>query len=682
MKRPLDKLWAKITALILLSILVPVCLLSGVGIVYLIDSNTYADGGDEAISSAVTTNHFWSKMQEACDYYQSILDDDDGSILYYQNEFGEENSNFYFAIRDEGGKTLLQNYAGNDSMYTYTDSRSVSYNYRSYEESKSFASNYERDQYIETCYDTYWSLTCIETWEEYDEYGNAEFFLAVEYIIADQVTVYVTGNVKSDMTAVDEFYISTYWMSLLVSARYTIIALCVISLLACIFLFVFLVCSAGHKEGIDGIHLNWMSRIPFDLYLVIIVAAVATLVVMIADAAYNGVVWYVTAFIIGSIAILLLVMSTFITFAARTKAGRWWENNIIYRLLRLFWRLVRGLKNGLVYILRSLPLYWKTGLIWGALSIVELICLFGFRYDGDVLLFLFVLEKMILTTVIIIAVINMRVLQKGGREIAAGNLAYTVDLRHMLWDFKKHGENLNCIGVGMQRAVDEQMKSERLKTELITNVSHDIKTPLTSIINYVDLLKHDGPESEGFSEYIDVLERQSKRLKKLSEDVVEASKASSGGLAIELDNVDVNLLLSQAIGEYSDRMNEAGLSTVVSTALESPEVLADGKLLWRVFDNLLSNICKYTLKGTRVYIASEVVDSEVRISFKNISSYALNISSDELMERFIRGDSSRATEGSGLGLSIARSLTQLQGGSLNLSIDGDLFKATLIFPRH
>jgi signal transduction histidine kinase len=244
---------------------------------------------------------------------------------------------------------------------------------------------------------------------------------------------------------------------------------------------------------------------------------------------------------------------------------------------------------------------------------------------------------------------------------------------------REHGENLNNIGEGLKSALAEKMKSEHMKAELITNVSHDIKTPLTSIVNYVDLLKKEGLESENAAEYLNVLEKHSGKLKKLTEDLIEASKAASGCIAVNAENMDINVLLSQACGEYEDKLAECKLHPVLTLAEENPIIFADGGLVWRVFDNLFNNICKYSQKGTRVYLKTEVKEDKVYITFSNISAAQLDISSDELMARFVRGDVSRSTEGSGLGLSIARSLTELQNGSFDIIIDGDLFKAQTVF---
>ena len=216
-----------------------------------------------------------------------------------------------------------------------------------------------------------------------------------------------------------------------------------------------------------------------------------------------------------------------------------------------------------------------------------------------------------------------------------------------------------------------------MKTELITNVSHDIKTPLTSVINYVDLLKREGLDSESAPEYLEVLERQTGKLKRLTDDLVEASKASAGNVAVNREELDLKVLLSQAVGEYEERMNANGLVLLLETPQEEMKVRTDGRLMWRVFDNLMNNICKYSQPNTRVYVTALENGGKKQVVFRNISREQLNISPEELNERFVRGDRSRNTEGSGLGLSIAKSLTEVQGGALDIQIDGDLFKATV-----
>lgn len=287
-------------------------------------------------------------------------------------------------------------------------------------------------------------------------------------------------------------------------------------------------------------------------------------------------------------------------------------------------------------------------------------------------------------------------IEHGLKEIAAGDLDYKIDLTELQGeDNLQLAGIVNSLGEGMKAAVQEQMKSERLKADLITNVSHDIKTPLTSIINYVDLLQKENIEKEPEASYIEVIARQSARLKKLIVDLVDASKASTGNVKVELVNMDANMIAEQASGEYIDKLMQKNITLVTNLAKDRAGIEADGRHLWRVFDNLLNNAFKYTMPGTRLYVNTYITDEDgnvirdltksikepakVCIEFKNISEAPLNISSDELMERFVRGDSSRNTEGSGLGLSITRSLCQLQHADFNIVIDGDLFKAVITF---
>lgn len=293
---------------------------------------------------------------------------------------------------------------------------------------------------------------------------------------------------------------------------------------------------------------------------------------------------------------------------------------------------------------------------------------------------LFLLEKAVLYPLITICLLQMRKLKEQAGKLALGDMENTVDTSWMFWEFKQHGENLNKIREGINAAVEQRMKSERFKTELITNVSHDIKTPLTSIINYVDLLSKEDIENPKVQEYLEVLSRQSARLKKLIEDLMEASKASTGNLAVALESCNAGILVTQTIGEFQEKLKDSQIDLIVQGSEGEILIPADTRHLYRVFDNLMNNICKYAQEGTRAYVNVERKGAECEIIFRNISKYPLNIGSEELMERFVRGDSSRNTEGSGLGLSIANSLTELMKGRMNLVTDGDLFKVILTFP--
>ncbi len=368
-----------------------------------------------------------------------------------------------------------------------------------------------------------------------------------------------------------------------------------------------------------------------------------------------------------------------LTFATRVKTSTLIKNNILYKLFFFIKKHIKKLFAFLRFEFKNIPLVWRTVIVVLAVSFLWMLLIIRSYYDAEAKLFTFVFLCLFSFVAVFLAITLQRI-KKGGERIASGDLEHKIDTKYLYGDFKDFAESLNNINDGLAVAVNERMKSERFKTELITNVSHDIKTPLTSIINYVDLIKKEKPENEKIVEYIAVLDRQSSRLKKLIEDLVEASKASTGNLTVNLTECEVGVLLSQTVGEFDEKLKSTGLNVVLKQPEEPVKILADGRHLWRVFDNLMNNICKYSLRGTRVYLeVSKNVGSAV-ITFRNISAFELNISSEELMERFVRGDKSRGTEGSGLGLSIARSLTELQKGTLDISVDGDLFKVTLTFP--
>ena len=268
---------------------------------------------------------------------------------------------------------------------------------------------------------------------------------------------------------------------------------------------------------------------------------------------------------------------------------------------------------------------------------------------------------------------------EGLQKISSGEIQYKIPEEGLTGDQQLMAEYINNIGSGLDAAVENSLKNERMKTELITNVSHDIKTPLTSIINYVDLLKRENFTDPKICGYLDVLEEKSQRLKTLTEDVVEASKASTGNITLEMADLDFVEMIQQVIGEFEEKFNDKGLTMMVHFPDEPSVIRADGRRMWRVLENIFNNTAKYAMEGTRVY--AEIVNDKNKVTFslKNISAQALNISADELTERFIRGDVSRNTEGSGLGLSIAKSLTELQGGEFKLYVDGDLFKVMITF---
>ena len=274
---------------------------------------------------------------------------------------------------------------------------------------------------------------------------------------------------------------------------------------------------------------------------------------------------------------------------------------------------------------------------------------------------------------------GLDLIMDGLKKISDGELQYKIKTDTLTGKQKVMAEYINNIGGGLDAAVENSLKKERMQTELITNVSHDLKTPLTSIINYVDLMKRENPTDPKIQEYLRILDEKSQRLKVLTEDVVEASKASTGNIKLEMNDIDFVEMVQQVIGEFEEKFQEKNLTMMVHFTDEPSIIYADGQRMWRVLENVFGNVVKYAMEGTRVYAEISNRNKKVTFSLKNISAQPLNISADELTERFIRGDVARNTEGSGLGLSIAKSLTELQGGEFKLYLDGDLFKVMITF---
>ncbi|MEM1484786.1 sensor histidine kinase [Oscillospiraceae bacterium PP1C4] len=622
---------AKITAIFLFIISLIATFGGTAGIVYMAEEGYYNPSGYSFYSSvfcdyvtrdyADTVYYNYFKLSQKAE--QSA--ENAFRLEQYKQQFAKENTNFFFTITDTNDKEVL--------------------------------SNYEQQDY-----------GALKSFDYHDDTSNGETYTLNAYI-------------KNPITAKDSYYTVHYVFQTLYSMRYITIALVALSAVLDVVLFIFLLCSAGHRKGEEEIVLNAQDKIPFDLYAAGIFMALLFLICTgINVYGILEIVLICTAII----AAVLLGLALCMTLAARYKKGKWWRNTVLYRGLKLVCSVWSLMRKSAQHLLSNLPLLWKSVWIFAGYLFINgvFVLLFVFSLDsfGEVL---FPILTLLFNGAVLVGLcfimLQMHSLKCGGEKIAGGDFNCKINTENMLWDLKMHGETLNNISSGMSKAVEERMKSERLKTELITNVSHDIKTPLTSIVNYVDLLKKENIENKNAVEYVEVLDRQSARLKKLIEDLVEASKASTGNLSVNPVRTDIVELLNQSIGEYTERFAASKLETIIHTPQNETAILADGRLLWRVFDNLLNNICKYSQPNTRVYLDVDEAAGKIMICFKNISQYPLNITTDELLERFVRGDSARTTEGSGLGLSIAKSLTELQKGSFKLSVDGDLFKIVISF---
>lgn len=490
-----------------------------------------------------------------------------------------------------------------------------------------------------------------------------------------QMVVILPQNVGTDWNSTDLYVQANTLLNFVYSMRYTALVTMFVSFIIGAAAFVFLMCAAGHRNGTDEIVTTVWDHLWLDVFAVgavlaeVFVFYVAAIFLINVDVAYLPFILFVTA--VATLCMGWLLLLFLLSFSVRVKLGKWWRHTLCYQLFRKIGQFARMIWENIGFL-------WKVILVMLVLAFFEGIGVLMF-FNSDIALLLWLLEKLVLYPLVLWYCVQLNQLKNGTEKIAGGEPGYQISTKRMTGIFKEQGEQINHISDGMTHAIEERMKSERFKTELITNVSHDIKTPLTSIINYVDLLEKEDLHNETAQEYLEVLERQSSRLKKLIEDLIEASKASTGNLPVHLERLEVGIFMTQTVGEFEEKTKAAGLDLVIEKPETPVYIMADSRHFWRVIDNLMNNICKYAQSGTRVYINLEVKEAQVSITFRNTSKYPLNISSDELMERFVRGDASRNTEGSGLGLSIANSLMDLMGGTFRLYVDGDLFKVVLGF---
>ena len=430
-------------------------------------------------------------------------------------------------------------------------------------------------------------------------------------------TLTVKGYVVKDMEPRGDLWQRANLASFLYTGRFAVLWIAGLSFLLGVLLFLFLLRAAGHRKNTEEIVPSFVEKIPFDVFTVLVIAAIAVFMTPLMA----GFDWPEILFAL--IPCVLLIGLTFLlwcmSFAVRVKLGTLWSGCLIVRFCRWLWK-------GLTTLVRHLPILWKWGLGLAGAAFIDLIFRMNAVWSENRATFFWFLFWLLAAAATLYAVLAFRRLRLGAKEIASGNLSSTVEEKNLILDFKDHAHDLNHIRDGLNEALEKRLQSERFRTELITNVSHDIKTPLTSIVNYVDLLQKEEPKTEKQQEYLEVLSRQSGKLKKLIEDLIEASKASSGAMAVDLQPCDLSVLLDQTAGEYAERLEKARLELVLQKPEIPVTVLADGRHLWRIFDNLMNNIVKYALPGTRVYL-------------------------------------------------------RLQKGEMDIDLDGDLFKVTLRFPK-
>jgi len=613
--------------------------------------------------------------------YQWCAENREGGLTYLEKqrlleceaELDPERTNFRYIVRDNGTGQILLSSTGEASLAsaTHVERRSIEWGFADhvgYDSERGLFSYYNSD-----------TTLLLESPVEVEK-------------ALERRSLVVEAGVEALLPAQDDFaQAAALYGAADISWLYVTAALTAAALI----LLVFLMCCAGHRRSSDTAVLNWQDKIPYDIYLCLMIPGAWGLFALAASGFLYADGWtgrredVIPVLLISALCAagaMALTAAFFMSTAARIKAGTPLRNTLVWRLCAWLRRTVRRAWRALRAFVRATAGSWPlTGRVIAFFALyLALTLLTGVTvvlapfFQGAVLYLLCRWTQ------------EWKRIRAGTRDIVSGDPDRRIELTGMrrFPDLLEHAGQLNDLGAAINtaveermKAVEEQMKSERMKAELITNVSHDLKTPLTSIINYVDLLKKEDLPGEKAREYVQVLDRKSQRLKKLTEDLVEASKASTGALAVNAERIGMGQLTTQALGEYGEKLSGAGLHLVAALPEEEIFVLADGRHLWRILDNLMGNCVKYAMPGTRVYLDLCVREGRAVFTLKNISARQLNIPAEQLMERFVQGDESRAAEGSGLGLSIARSLTELQGGTFRLEVDGDLFKAVMELPE-
>ena len=695
----------KLTAFIIATVFLLAAVSSGIGIACIAATGLYSQTLEEVIdrqianethSFAVNLAHRYASMELGGIpeiYLEQYYDD-----WWLYNSFKPDT--WYYTIADSSGKILESNLPEDTTGLKAYKIEVTNINYRqllsavpqvedpipetTMEPIITEDAVIEATTVTEEYFDRNYTVTADGIYSDgYWDYEN-QALVDVTYRLGTlkycQVTIYLADGALQE---------AHYWNFLRMVApyNYTLFWVLGIGLLGFAVCAVYLCISAGRTPNSEVIKAGGLNKLPLDLYLAVAFSGICILIILLAEGFEYLLVDIPTLAIPYGIALLtticVLAEGFLLALVAqcKMKGGYWWRNSLVGRFVRFCGRWVfRGLKaarNMLPIVARWVGLILSLALCAFLSLVVCLNCWEDiFQIFWGLVTFGF--------GILILAVIAYGAwcfghLLKGAKNMAQGDLDQKIENKYLYGSFGQMAKELNNLADGAKIAAERQMKSERMKTELITNVSHDIKTPLTSIINYVDLLKSAESEEER-NQYLEVLDRQSQALKKLIEDLMDMSKANSGNVTLELTQIDLAEAVNQALGEFADKLDAVSLTPVFRHPDETITINADGKHLWRILHNLLSNACKYAMPGTRLYLDLLALEGKAVLTIKNISKEELNMDAEALMERFVRGDASRNTEGNGLGLNIAQSLAQLQSGNMDILVDGDLFKVTLSFP--
>lgn len=652
----------KITGVILHFFFTIILILSLFLLGSLISKNIF-EFADIGTRSFLKSGYYTQTIQTKCDHLGEYMylrgkghnrtAEENRKYLQYTDEFKSEDTNFcfWYRVRGEWITNQPDTYEGQefDPERLMMQARTMG-NYLLYDmENKEFGTDIKK----------------LATY--FFESTNTQIYWPTDDVI-------LIIGIDTEFSAMDDLHYASEEYHQMYPWIKTAITAAVISLIGWILTLIYLTLAAGRRAGDSEIHLTAFDKVKTEILFFGFIAIVAELVFIIVRVSDQE--WELSGLLAASGTVSLVTDALFLVFylsiVKLMKAECLWENSIIYWLKEGILKTMRNSKattnmlvafaaHLLVCFALAMGAFYYKKVIWMILLIV--FC----AWEGCVLLRQSVEKYRIM---------------EGVKRIKEGALDSKIDLNEIHGENRVLAENINNIGTGLEYAVEESTKNERMKADLITNVSHDIKTPLTSIVNYVNLLKNEKIENERAQGYIRILDEKAARMKQLIEDLVEASKVSSGNVKLDMQIIDLVELVYQTAGEFDDKFESKGLTVVTKLPNTPVFICADGRQLYRVIENLYNNVAKYAMEHTRVYVEIAAKDERVVFSIKNVSEKSLaqeNSQAGDLTERFTRGDSSRTTEGSGLGLSIAKNLTQLMGGTFDICVDGDLFKAVLVF---
>lgn len=646
----------RIVSLILLVCMTIIAAGCVMGVIYLQEYNFYKqDNKGQTAKSIAVQLYSVDDSESAKDYYLCrIGEESEYRLDYYEDKFTREHSNFVFTVKNVLGEVMFDSLdpdGNGEGTLTFHDAK-VAAEYTG-----------ESDFYF------------------FDSDGDF-IPLKIDYAI-----------LAPELQVTNDRYSSAFqWIDIAYALRYFVFVVLFIALAIIVILLALFTINAGTVDKETGeIIPGFIDKLPLDFVTVFIglLFIVAGMVMGLTTAADTGMVLNNVIVMIVSVAAVLVIMSYLTTVSVRVKMGKFYRNTFVYQVYRKFKRRTpRKIRRAVGEI--SLFTKIVVGVVAYILlegAILTLLAYFGIintesadpKFVMGLFLCVWAITRLVLLPIIIMIAINLNYVKEEGRRLAEGIMGDEIADKLSVAAIRTHGQNLDRIKKEINKAMEQELRSEKLKSELITNVSHDLKTPLTSIKNYVDFLSNDNLSEAERKEYINIIAKHTDKLSLLLNDLIEASRIQSGNIEINLEKTSLNIIIEQTVDEFAAKLEQSLLLPRISVPEDDVYIMGDGKWLWRIFANLFNNACKYAAPETDLEIQLDVIGNKARVRISNISNSEFDVEGNELFERFVRGDSSRHTEGHGLGLSIARSLTEMQNGTMDISVAGNRFAAILDF---